>query len=147
MKSLIAILFLPLIFFAISHVETKQELPFASDYARFVVNRQIEGFDCLRNGEQYIIDIYSDIEKFYNSYCNEIVGVNLYFKSLDINQFQKNVNGRIFKTQEVEEMQMYQGYTNLYKDFRYVNGKKINIQIAVKENEVIVGFPLILTGF
>ena len=38
-------------------------------------------------------------------------------------------------------------FTNIFNDFRFVDGKKINLQIAKDENAVIIGFPLILTGF
>ena len=111
------------------------------------MEERLEGYDYIQNGEQFIIEVYSDIESFYAMRSQDIIGFNLYFQSLDINDFAKSVNGQIFKRQSVEGIEIYEGYTNSYKDFRYVGGQKINIQIAVKEKEVIVGFPLILTGF
>ena len=44
-------------------------------------------------------------------------------------------------------MTIYYGYTSKYSDFRLINGKKINIQIAFTEYGVMLGLPLILTGF
>lgn len=44
-------------------------------------------------------------------------------------------------------MKILYGYKNDFSDFRFIDGKKINVQIAWAENETIVGFPLIMTGF
>jgi len=39
------------------------------------------------------------------------------------------------------------GYSSKYSDFRLVDGKKYNVQVAFSEENVLVGFPMILTGF
>ena len=148
MKSLIALLFLPLTLFVFCYFDLSPSLPMGNaTRASFVMENSLEGYDYIQNGEQFIIDVYSDIESFYAIRSQDIIGFNLYFQTLDINDFANSVNGQIFKRQSVEGIEIYEGYTNCYKDFRYVGGQKINIQIAVKEKEVIVGFPLILTGF
>ncbi len=115
--------------------------------ACFVVEKEVEGFDQIKNGNDFLVQVYEDFENFYNSYNEIIKGFNLYFTSLEIDQFAKKVNGQIYQSQSVENIDIYYGYTSMFKDFRYLQGRKVNIQIAVKENEVIVGFPLILTGF
>lgn len=52
-----------------------------------------------------------------------------------------------FKESKVGDIVVWTGYTSSYKDYRIVNGKKVNIQLAFTKDEVIVGYPLILTGF
>ena len=39
------------------------------------------------------------------------------------------------------------GYTNRFQKYRIVDGKKVNIQIAYTGEKIVVGLPLILTGF
>lgn len=39
------------------------------------------------------------------------------------------------------------GYTSKYSDYRYIEGKKYNVQVAFTEDAILVGYPLILTGF
>ena len=42
---------------------------------------------------------------------------------------------------------IYDGYTSKYFDFCMLNGRKYNVQLAVTPEAIIVGFPMILTGF
>ncbi len=39
------------------------------------------------------------------------------------------------------------GYNAKYHDYRFVEGKKYNVQIAFTDESILVGFPMILTGF
>ena len=111
-----------------------------------MLEEKVEGYDYVQNGDEYIVEVYSDIERFYQKYSDQIKGFNLYF-SENVEQIIQTLSGQIYRSQDVEGMKIYYGYTNLYNDFRYVSGKKINVQIAEQEKQVIVGFPLILTGF
>lgn len=115
--------------------------------AAFVINEKIEGYESIQNGNDSIIKVYSNIQDFYTKYKKNIKGFNLYFETFDLTLFAKNLNAQIYRSHNVEGMEMYYGYTNMYGEWKNVNGKKVNIQIAIKDNETIVGFPLILTGF
>ena len=42
---------------------------------------------------------------------------------------------------------IYEGYSNLLYQYRVVDGKKINIQISVKNDHIILGYPLISCSF
>lgn len=48
---------------------------------------------------------------------------------------------------EVEGMQIVYAFSPLVEDFLFLNGKKVNLQIAWSQSGVMVGLPLILTGF
>ncbi len=50
-------------------------------------------------------------------------------------------------TQKVENMQILCAYTSIYPEYRVVENKKVNVQMAIKEEEIICGFPMIMTGF
>ena len=147
MKNLVAFSFLSILLFVFCYFDFSPSLPFSSAVrASFVLKQQVEGYDYVQNGDEYIVEVYSDIESFYQKYSDKIKGFNLYF-SENAEQIIQTLSGQIYRSQDVEGMKIYYGYTNLYNDFRYVSGKKINVQIAEQENQVIVGFPLILTGF
>lgn len=54
---------------------------------------------------------------------------------------------KIIKTEEIEGLNVLYGYTNMYNDFIYIDGKQSNVQLVQNQNEIIVGFPIILSGF
>lgn len=147
MKNLVAFLFLTVLLLTFCYFDFSPVLPFDNAArASFVLEEKVEGYDYVQNGDEYIVEVYSDIERFYQKYSDQIKGFNLYF-SENVEQIIQTLSGQIYRSQDVEGMKIYYGYTNLYNDFRYVSGKKINVQIAEQEKQVIVGFPLILTGF
>ena len=147
MKNLVAFLFLTVLLLVFCYFDFSPALPFDNAArASFVLEEKVEGYDYVQNGDEYIVEVYSDIERFYQKYSDQIKGFNLYF-SENVEQIIQTLSGQIYRSQDVEGMKIYYGYTNLYNDFRYVSGKKINVQIAEQEKQVIVGFPLILTGF
>lgn len=147
MKNLVAFLFLTVLLLVFCYFDFSPTLPFDNAArASFVLEEKVEGYDYVQNGDEYIVEVYSDIERFYQKYSDQIKGFNLYF-SENVEQIIQTLSGQIYRSQDVEGMKIYYGYTNLYNDFRYVSGKKINVQIAEQEKQVIVGFPLILTGF
>ena len=147
MKNMVAFLFIFILFAGVSFF-SNVTLPMGeAKSAAFISSDQFEGFETIKNGNDYIIKVYDDIKEFYLKNEEFIKGFNLYFQSLNIKDFAKKLNAQIYQTHDVEGMIMYYGYTNMYKNFEMVGGKKVNIQIAIKEDETIVGFPLILTGF
>ena len=38
-------------------------------------------------------------------------------------------------------------FINIYKEFEFIDGKKINVQLAKTDDNWVLGFPMILTGF
>ena len=149
MKTLVAILFLPLLCFAVYYFSAEEILPIENAKAvSFVTTKKFEGLDCIKNGNDYIVTVYSDFSNFYTTNKDFIKGFNLYFdKNFNLDIYLKQLNAIVYKSCDVDSKEIYYGYTNIFNDFRFVDGKKINLQIAKDENAVIIGFPLILTGF
>ena len=84
-----------------------------------------------------------DYEKFGN-----IEGLNFYFdKNTPFSFFEDNVDFIYKSDGKVNGYDIYYGYTVKYKDFLNINNKKVNFQLVKTQNEWIMGFPLILTGF
>lgn len=48
---------------------------------------------------------------------------------------------------KMEQMQIVYAFSPLVEDFVFLSGKKVNLQIAWSQDGVMVGLPLILTGF
>ena len=48
---------------------------------------------------------------------------------------------------KMEQMQIVYAFSPLVEDFVFLSGKKVNLQIAWSQDSVMVGLPLILTGF
>ncbi len=79
---------------------------------------------------------------------SNIKGYVLYFnKELD----EDNLLESLMDYRSTESYQtgvkVVNGYTSKYSDYRYIEGKKYNVQVAFTEDAILVGYPLILTGF
>ncbi len=59
----------------------------------------------------------------------------------------KKLNLKVLKKSSVAGLIEVVGYTKKLPESVMVKGEKINIQIAVKNNKLIIGYPLILQGF
>ena len=76
-----------------------------------------------------------------------VKGINLYFSlDKDFEYFKRRLDFLSSKTQ-VEGREVYYGFFSGYEDFQFIEGKKINAQLAKTEEYWVLGFPLILTGF
>lgn len=51
------------------------------------------------------------------------------------------------QVQNLENMKIEYGYTSKFDKCEFVAGKKVNIMIVEKEELLLVGFPIIMTGF
>ena len=76
-----------------------------------------------------------------------IKGIQFYLSDVGIEDIIARVNGQIVETSQVGDLKIYYAYSPYYDDCVFVNDKKINMQIAEKEEKIVVGFPLILTGY
>ncbi len=59
----------------------------------------------------------------------------------------KRYDAQILFTEEVEGVVSYYAYTPRWKDDLYINGVKVNLHIAVGEECLAVGTPIIFDGF
>lgn len=85
---------------------------------------------------------------FKNIKSYKYKGLSFYFdKSYSIEDFNKLFNNTLMASAIKGEYTIYYGYYEDFKDFRMIDGKRINVQLADVEDNWIVGMPLILTGF
>ena len=73
--------------------------------------------------------------------------VILFFQNLKPDDLMKSLNMLVLKEEYINDCKIIYGYTSKYNNFRLIENKRVNVQIACKNNEIIAGFPLILSGF
>ena len=73
--------------------------------------------------------------------------VQFYLKNQDLKALQEKLKYKHISQTTLENLTVYCGYSPYGQDSVYVDGQKANIQIAVEKDLIIVGFPLILTGY
>ena len=78
----------------------------------------------------------------------EIVGESMVLKNYEVGKILDDLNAKLIKTESLEDgTNIIYAYSDLIKNQVECGRSKVNIQIAVKENCVIVGWPLILGSF
>ena len=56
-------------------------------------------------------------------------------------------HAEIYIIEEVDGVLSYYAYTEKWQDGLYINGKKINLHVAVGNGRLVVGTPIIFDGF
>lgn len=77
----------------------------------------------------------------------DMSAVQFYLKNQDLKALQEKLKYKHISQTTLENLTVYCGYSPYGQDGVYVDGQKANIQIAVEKDLIIVGFPLILTGY
>lgn len=139
--------FFVIVFVLITFYQTKQDdFLFLKDCKSIITvsNYKFEEENfLLQNGNQYYYK-YDNLQDIKNK---DFISYNFYF-DLNIDIFDiLNKCSFFYQGEQIEDYQIYYGYYGGYNDFRYVNGKKINIQVVKTESQIIVGFPLIIIGY
>lgn len=122
-----------------------------SSYNKLVIvsSNYVEEYkdNAIESGGKYYYFFDAENEFDYEKFGN-IEGLNFYFdKNTPFSFFENNVDF-IYKSEgEINGYDIYYGYTVKYKDFLNINNKKVNFQLVITQDEWIMGFPLILTGF
>ncbi len=149
MKRIIAFIFIFLVIAIIPLLA-----PRGYDYAglnaiTFVTSKDIddENYISIKSGNDYFIKV-DKTRALELAKKLDIKGYNLHFdRSSDVEALKAHFIDYCMPKFEVNGIEILEGYTKSYCDFRIVEGKKINVQMAILKNEIIIGFPLILTGF
>lgn len=139
MKKLIVVIFLFLMLVNIKSEMTNFTLLdyFSGEY-EFYTNEQIE------NGIDLGFCVVAN-NSIHN--CSKI-GEKIILTNYEVGKIIVDLKAEIVKTEILlEGFTVIYAYSNLIKKWVEVDFKKVNIQIAVKEENVIVGWPLILGSF
>ena len=106
--------------------------------------------DYISNGNLYYYKLSKEEGKEFlkEKKKYKIEGISFYFdKKYDLNYFKTLFDNNLSKETQLENLKVYYGFYKNFEDYKMIDGKKINVQLAKTEDEWVVGFPLILTGF
>lgn len=150
MKRVIAFLIL-ILFLAGCKIVSLNNVPDFDFESLIIISLNSSLYDTsnIQNGNQYYyeFDKKSGEKALQNLQYDEIEGIVYYFeKDYDIKQI-KNKLDFCFEGEKVDDIEIVYGYDKNYPDFRYINGKKVNVQIAENSTNIVVGYPLILCGY
>ncbi len=149
MKKMIGFFLIILLLFVASYFEDNKNV--FQDYNKIAIVSSIyyEKYqnNLVESGNNFYYFFNADQEYDLNDF-EKIKGINYYFdKNIPFSYFEKKVDF-IYKGEgKVDNYQIYYGYYGKYDDYRYVFNKKVNFELVKTDNEWIMGFPLILTGY
>lgn len=125
---------------------------------------QTEGVEqvCIVSSSKILDESVSNVacgDKFFN-YCsfstakqnikkwkNVLNSLQFYYDDMQLQEVFEVLRFSEISSQEIDGLTVYYGYTPYYQDCVLIDGKKVNVQIAVSDGKVIAGFPMILTGY
>lgn len=102
----------------------------SGDYFYYKLNKE-QGKEFLKTQKKYKVE-----------------GISFYFeKNYDLSYFKNMFKSNFLHGMQIENMKVYYGFCKNFNDYKMVEGKKINLQLAQTEEEWVLGIPMILTGF
>lgn len=113
----------------------------------FVSGKQYEDFESVQCGEKFFN--YCSYEKakekaFLVKNCD---AVQFYTNEESLKAVLDKINYQQLYSEVVEGIEIGYGYSPCYASSVFIDGKKVNVQIARKDGKVVIGFPMILTGY
>ncbi len=103
--------------------------------------------EVVKNGSQFYYILSREEAEDNVKTFDEIDGVVLYLENSNVEKIASYYHISYHQGKDIEDYKIYYGYTPRYSKFQFINGRKINAQIVVGNEQIILGFPMILTGF
>ena len=92
--------------------------------------------------------VYMSKEEALKATKNVILhGVEFYLSNIEVEEIIKILKADVIKESEIGGLNLIYAYSPFYQDNITMDGKKVNVQLALKGDEIIAGFPIILTGY
>ena len=146
MKRMIAFLIIILLLIGFKFIDNN----FAKyHFQKFIVVSKISALyntPVVKNGNDYYY-AFRDRAVLDEINMNDVEGIIFYFdKSMDINILLNEMDF-YYKGGIVNDIQVFYGYDSDYAEYNLIDNKKINVQIVENSTNIIVGYPMILSGF
>ena len=139
MKKIMAVLFVFLVLFNGFEKTNNFSLLdyFSGEYTAYTASSS--GENCVDLGFCYINS---------KPVTKDLVGESIVVKDLEIASAIKTLNAKVIKTEYLDNgTTVIYAYTNLINNNVKVEGKRVNLQIAIKDEVTVLGWPLILGSF
>lgn len=101
----------------------------------------------VKNGTGYVYNLSNLNINSAQKILKNTTSQSVVLTNLTVNQIKQKLHLKVVETNSVSGVVELVGYSNKLSNFIYVNGKKVNVQIACKPDCIVVGYPLILQGF
>lgn len=115
----------------------------------FVVEADLaakEGVDFIQSGTDAIISVGGEcVKEKYEKYAPKSVVFEFEKSKKEYVKDFLSLNQTMH--QGIDGMEIIYGYTSKFDKCEHINGKKVNVMIVEKEGCLLVGFPIIMTGF
>lgn len=151
MKKLIVFLFIISLVLGSFYFSDNTEQIFAVggvDKVCFVSNDKFEGeFESVQCGEKFFNFCTFEEAKSKVVLVKDSDAVQFYAEEVELDAMLKQIKFQQLFSEEVEGIEVCYGYCPCYKSAILLDGKKVNVQIAKIDGQVILGFPMIMTGF
>ena len=118
-------------------------------YAK-TVNKQVANAKYISSGNSYIICCDFNDATFVKKHIDDVIGESVRIKNCSLNSINKilfDYKNYIIDKQQLDDYTIFLCYDDKLSNFIFIDGQKVNIQIAVKNAEINIGYPLILNGF
>lgn len=111
--------------------------------------QSIDGANCVINGNSGIVSCNSQSANKVYSKLNGIVGISFVTKgdNKTLTHIFDDLKLTILSKECVDKFIIYLAHTSLFSNHIMVDNKKVNIQIALKDGDIIIGTPVILGSY
>lgn len=121
---------------------------FGVDKVCFVSDKEFEGeFETVSCGDKFFNFCTFEQAKENALLLKESDAVQFYTDETSTDEILKTVHFQKMSSEMIDGIEIIYGYSPCYSDSVVLDGKKINVQVAKIDGEVVIGFPMILTGF
>lgn len=104
-------------------------------------------FECVKCGEKVFNFCSYDEAKAKTNLAKKADAVQFYADEKELGAMLKQIKFQQLFTEKVEQIEIFYGFSPCFSSSIMLDGKKVNVQIAKKDGKVILGFPMIMTGF
>ncbi|MGN1221690.1 MAG: hypothetical protein ACI4TT_00475, partial [Christensenellales bacterium] len=104
----------------------------------------------VKNGNACIVSCDSKYASTVKASINNILGESITINNPNedvLKQINDYISKNILYDEKLDGTQIIYGYDNTLKNFVMVDGQKINFQVAINSDYVVIGYPLILGSF
>ena len=143
---MIAFLLMIISLFSIKYILPQEQC--VKDYEKITIvsDKRYELFEenLVQNGNDY----YYTFDNAENGMLSEFdyKALVVYYKDFDNKNFKSQCDV-FYQCEDVGDYKIYEGYMKGVEKYVMVNNKKVNFQLAIRESDIVIGLPMIVTGF
>lgn len=105
-------------------------------------------YENIKCGDKVFVSCSASVAKEnLDKLLNNSAGIEFYLSGFSAQKLISETKFEEISRQNIGDLLVLTGYAPIYQDCVYIQNKKVNMQIAIRDEKIVVGFPMILTGF